>query len=192
MTKLPLSSIPRWTPSNSKWVPACIDTFCPHCGRLTNITVSDHLFDFSRNTVSATGRCPACSKESYFWAFGPSPAAGAPPKPCEAIYIYPNPRLKREPIVGSERLNPALARAYTSCLEAYNAGLWTPCAASCRRALESLVVSMLGDDAEKAPLYQQLKQLPEKVDLAKPLMLLVENLRKGGNISHPSIWMTTG
>lgn len=34
-----------------------------------------------------------------------------------------------------------------------------------------------------ATLYQQLKKLPDKVDLDAPLLLIVENLRKGGNIA---------
>jgi hypothetical protein len=42
---------------------------------------------------------------------------------------------------------------------------------------------MLGEEASKAPLYQQLKSLPDKVNLAEPLVLLAENLRKGGNIA---------
>jgi tRNA A37 threonylcarbamoyladenosine biosynthesis protein TsaE len=44
-------------------------------------------------------------------------------------------------------------------------------------------MGLLGDEAGKAPLYQQLKQLPSKVNLTEPLLLLVDNLRKGGNIA---------
>jgi len=80
-------------------------------------------------------------------------------------------------------MNPALARSYQSALAAYNVGLWTACASSCRRTLEGLVKSLLGEEHSKEPLFQQMKSLPEKVNLAEPLIILADNLRKGGNIA---------
>jgi hypothetical protein len=49
--------------------------------------------------------------------------------------------------------------------------------------LEGLVKTLLGEEHSKEPLFQQLKSLPEKVALAEPLILLAENLRKGGNVA---------
>lgn len=183
MHKLPLSSVPQWCNVYGKWAPTSVDTLCPHCSRMVNLPLDGWNDDGARKTLSATGRCPACSKTSDFWIIMPGDARDSSQRGCEALCIYPAPRMKREPIVGLDKLNPALARAYISCLEAYNAGLWTPCAASCRRALEGLVLGLLGDEAGKAPLYQQLKQLPSKVNLADPVLLLIDNLRKGGNIA---------
>jgi len=42
---------------------------------------------------------------------------------------------------------------------------------------------LLGENHSKEPLFQQLKALPEKVNLSEPLILLAENLRKGGNVA---------
>ena len=99
------------------------------------------------------------------------------------LLIYPTPRIIREPIVAADKMNPALARSYQSALAAYNVGLWTACASSCRRTLEGLVKSLLGEEHSKEPLFQQMKSLPEKVNLAEPLIILADNLRKGGNIA---------
>ena len=43
--------------------------------------------------------------------------------------------------------------------------------------------TLLGQEHSTEPLFQQLKSLPEKVNLGEPLILLAENLRKGGNIA---------
>ena len=137
-----------------------------------------------RKTVGATGRCPACAKNSDFWILHPGDGRDSAKRGCELLLIYPRPRVTREPIVPPDKIgNASLARAYQSTLAAYNAGLWVACAASCRRTLKGLVVSLIGEEATKAPFFQQLKSLPEKVDLAEPLVHLAENLRKGGNIA---------
>jgi len=80
-------------------------------------------------------------------------------------------------------MNAALARSYQSALSAYNAGLWPACAQSVRRTLEGLVHSLIKEDQNSGALFQRLKALPEKVDLAEPLLKLADTLRKGGNIA---------
>jgi hypothetical protein len=184
MHQLPLSTVATWQNWNNLWMPASIDTLCPSCGRMVNFTLTDQLHDRSRNTIGATARCPGCGKSASFWILEPGDGRDSSKRGCAGICIYPDPRPVREPIVAAEKINnPALARAYQSALAAYNAGLWTACASSCRRTLEGLVKSLLPDGNSKEPLFEQLKSLPRKVDLAEPLMLLAENLRKGGNVA---------
>lgn len=184
MHSLPLSTVTNWESSrNNMWLPESVDTLCPFCGRLVNLPLENHQVDATRKTVSASARCPGCGKISGIWVIQPGDGKDSSKRGCAELCIHPNPRVVREPIVAGDKMNPALARAYQSALAAYNAGLWTACASSCRRTLEGLVHSMLGEEASKAPLYQQLKSLPDKVNLAEPLVLLAENLRKGGNIA---------
>ena len=41
---------------------------------------------------------------------------------------------------------------------------------------------MLPEDDRKGSLFEQLKKLPEKVNLSEPLIILADTLRKGGNL----------
>lgn len=183
MHQLSLSTVPNWVPWNGKWVPGSVDTLCPSCGRMVTLTVSGHLQDAARNAVSASARCPACSATAHFWIIEPGDAKDSAQRGCRALCVYPRPRVMREAIIAGDKLTPALYRAYQSAIGAYNAGLWDACAVSCRRTLEGLIHSLLGEEGSKEPLFQQLRSLPEKVDLAKPFISLADNLRKGGNVA---------
>ena len=183
MYQLSLSTVPAWQNWQNMWVPQSIDTLCPACGRMVNLPLEKHQHDPQRNTVSASARCPGCSKVAHFWIVAPGDGRDSSKRGCAQICIYPQPRIIREPIVAGDKINASLARAYQSALAAYNAGLWTACASSCRRTLEGLVKTLLGNEHSQEPLFQQLRSLPDKVNLAEPLVLLAENLRRGGNIA---------
>jgi len=183
MYKLSLSTVSNWQSWNNMWVPVSVDTLCPLCGRLANFPLEKHQHDQQRNSVSASARCPGCGKNAHFWVIEPGDGRDSSKRGCACLLIYPTPRIIREPIVAADKMNPALARSYQSALAAYNVGLWTACASSCRRTLEGLVKSLLGEEHSKEPLFQQMKSLPEKVNLAEPLIILADNLRKGGNIA---------
>jgi len=182
MYELSLSTVPSWQNWNNMWVPVCVDTSCPHCGRIVTLPLETLMHDPNRNSVSASSRCPGCRKKCHLWLVEPGDGRDTSKRGSGHLAIYPQPRALRQPIVAADRINPALARAYQSCLEAYNAGLWAACATSCRRTLEGLVKILLGQEHSRDSLVEQLRALPEKVNLAEPLMTLADNLRKGGNI----------
>lgn len=183
MHALPLSSVPLWKDWNGRWVPSSIDTVCPHCARVANLPLERFNFDGLTNSVSAAGKCPACGKVADLWIVRPGNTSDLSKKGCEELYIYPAPQSKREAIMPLDKLSPALARAYVSCLDSFNSGLWTTCAVSCRRALEGLAYAVAGEEAEKEELYFQLRKLPARVDLAEPLLRLVAHLKKGENMA---------
>src|SRR5258708_1349642 len=150
MHQLALSAVPNWANWANMWIPVSVDTICPHCGRMVNLPLTAHSHDVPRNTVSATALCPACSKTSDFWILRPGDGRDSSKRGCEMLSIYPRPRAIREPIVSPDKIgNLSLSRAYQSTLAAYNVGLWTACAASCRRTLEGLVFSLLGEESRK-------------------------------------------
>ncbi len=133
----------------------------------------------NHNTIVAKAFCPSCHEIARFWIIDPDSGK----RNCVCIGIYPKPRHVRELIVNPERIgNPALARTYQSTIKAYNAGIWDACSTSCRKTLEGLVHHLLPDDARKGKLFDQLKKLPEVVNLSDTLMRLADTLRKGGNI----------
>lgn len=183
MFTLPLSAVPQWRPVSNLWCPQSVDTLCPHCGRLVNLTLEKHQHDQQRNTLSASATCPACHEVSRFWIVDPGDGADSARRGCALLCIFPKPRTIRKPVVSPDSLaHPALARVYQSAFNAYNAGLWDSCATSCRKTLEGLVQTLLPEEDRKPRLFDNLKQLPEKVDLAAPLIILADTLRKGGNL----------
>ena len=183
MHTLPLSTVPQWKPVSNKWCPQSIDTLCPHCGRLTNLTLGQHQYDQVRNTLSASVRCPACHEVSHFWVVNPGDGRDSGQRGCELLCVFPKPRTTRKPVVAPDKLaHSALARVYQSAFNAYNAGLWDSCATSCRKTLEGLTQTLLPEAEQKGRLFDDLKQLPKKVDLTEPLIVLVNTLRKGGNL----------
>lgn len=183
MHTLSLSSVPKWVSVQNKWCPQSVDTLCPHCGRLTNLPLQRHLYDQNRNTISADAKCPACHEVSRFWVIDPGDAKDSSQRGCEYLGIHPTPRTTRKPIVTPDKLeHPALARVYQSAFNAYNAGLWDACATACRKTLEGLVHTLLPEEDRKGSLFEQLKTLPEKINLAEPLIVLADTLRKGGNL----------
>jgi hypothetical protein len=183
MHSLSLSSVAQWTNVSNKWCPQSIDTLCPHCGRMVTLTFQQHQYDSNRNTIAAVAKCPACHEDSRFWVIDPGDGKDTSQRGCEFLGIFPKPRITKKPIVSPEKLDSrALARVYQSSFDAYNAGLWDACATSCRKTLEGLVQTLLPNEDRNGRLFDQLKKLPEKVDLAEPLVVLAGSLRKGGNL----------
>lgn len=183
MHSLSLSSVAQWKNVNNRWCPESIDTLCPHCSRTVTLTLQRHQWDEHRTTMTADAVCPGCHKTSRFWVVDPGDGRDSAQRGCAYLGIYPRPRINRKPIVEPDKLNsPALARVYQSAFNAYNAGLWDACSTSCRKTLEGLVINLLPDEDRKGRLFDQLKLLPQKVNLAEPLVVLADTLRKGGNL----------
>lgn len=183
MHSLPLSTVPKWKNVANKWCPVSVDTLCPHCGRMVNLPLARHNHDGVRNTIAADAVCPGCGKRARFWVIDPGDAQDSSKRGCKYLGVFPAPRLERAPIVDADLIaEPALARVYQSACDAYNAGIWDACATSCRKTLEGLVHTLLPEENRKGSLFDQLKMLPQKVDLSKPLTVLANTLRKGGNI----------
>ena len=183
MYSLALSSVAQWTSIANKWCPKCIDTLCPHCNRTVTLTLDALQYDQHRDTIAANAKCPACQEISHFWIVGPGNSRDTSQRGCEFIGIYPKPRSEKKPIVEPDNLEPhALGRVYQSAFNAYNASLWDACATSCRKTLEGLVHTLLPEEERNGSLFEQLKKLPEKVDLSEPLVVLADTLRKGGNL----------
>src|SRR5437879_3964139 len=117
MHQLALSTVASWTSWSNMWIPVSVDTICPHCGRMVNMALAAQLHDPNRNTISATARCPGCTKTSDFWIVHPGDGRDSSKRGCEMLSIFPRPRPLREPIVSLDKIgHPSLARAYQSTL----------------------------------------------------------------------------
>jgi len=162
-------------------LPASVDWNCPHCGRIVNFkmnwSVSQNQFPLFCHSV-----CSGCRKESTFIYVG-FRESNKSPKEGE-LFIHPEPKT-RKPLPGisdSEHFNSGLKEAYDSAINVFNIREWTATAVLCRRLLEGISLQILPADKKNLPLAKQLQELPNHINLQKPLMTLADALRKGGNI----------
>ncbi len=181
MLTLSLAAVPNWSKDPyKKWSPASVDTPCPFCARTVNFSLGSFSYDPPRNTVSASARCPACSKTARFWIVDPGDGNDTSQRGCQGLFIYPAPRATRVSVVPSGELGvKPVERAYLAAINAYNAGLWDACATSCRKTLEGIVQTQLPES--KPPLFNQLQELFATGNLSQPLAHLTDSLRKAGN-----------
>lgn len=78
-------------------------------------------------------------------------------------------------------LSDGVKAAYEGAVLAYNAGLWGPAAVEARRTLEGIAKTLHPNPGSKV-LATLLKQLPDHVDLAKPIVDVADLPRAGGNL----------
>jgi len=158
-----------------------VDYNCPHCGRNVNFAIgwsipSSHL------SLTAKSRCSGCGEESKFvyidYDLTDKVEFGK-------LYIHPDSK-RRNSIIDftqtKSTLNQGLQKAYESALNVYNVGEWTATSVLCRRLLEGITQDLLPDDNKKHNLNKRLTELPNHLDLQKPILTLADALRKGGNL----------
>lgn len=182
MHMVSLQDVRGWVAFNNRWAPNSLALYCPFCSGLATFTLTGHSLDQHRNTISATGICPACGKRISLWALGPEPSSNNNKRTCIGIWIYPPPANDTKLMDGVDKLPQKIRREYTSARNVFGCGEWNATALCCRRALEAVVQNLLPASQRKGPLIKQLELLSSKFDLAKPLRSLADTLRKGGNL----------
>ncbi|NOU19240.1 MAG: DUF4145 domain-containing protein [Bacteroidales bacterium] len=163
-------------------LPDSVDWYCPHCGRRVNFKMNWTLINNPQSVLFCNSACSGCRKLATFIYIG-FKENNNDPKEGE-LFIHPEPRT-RSPLDGifdSVKFNGGLKEAYESSINVYNVGEWTATAVLCRRLLEGITMQILPDEKKKLPLGKQLQELPNHIDLQKPLLTLADALRKGGNI----------
>ncbi len=167
-------------------VPQSVSTVCPFCDTLALFTLYGFMNDQSRRTVSAEAVCPGCSNKIWFWTISPPPnsyPSGQKIKHSpDAFFIYPKPKSPKQPIEGIEKLPEQLAKAYNSAVKVYNSKVWEATATCCRRTLEGLMKISLPSDKQNLTLQRAINELPNHIDLKKPLTDLSHAIREGGNL----------
>lgn len=179
--KVPCNLIARQSSISGFLLASAVDSICPYCKKLVSFTLQDwsganQLLMFSKS------RCPRCAEYPLFITVNfqrteSSDLAGE-------TYIYPDPKV-RMPVSGldnQEKFTPQLQRAYQAALNVYNASEWVATAVLLRRLLEGITLTLLPDQTTKQGLYQQLKEIPNHVNLQEPILTLADTIRKGGNL----------
>lgn len=182
MYMLSLECVRGWAAVNNRWAPISLSIYCPFCTALATFTLATHSFDQHRNTISATGTCPACSERVRAWVLDPATSQNNNDRTCAGLWIYPQPANNTRLMDGAERLPEEIRREYTSARNVFGCGEWNATALCCRRALEAIAQNLLPANQRKGSLSKQLEHLSSTPDLAKPLKSLADTLRKGGNL----------
>lgn len=167
-----------------RWNLPILGTTCPHCGQGAWFEFDPPL---SRTDVHEEPRARTCPCGGAIWfyviAAPQRDSAGwlfiDPPAPTSAEHRY-------EVSEALAELAPALGEAYEEAVGALLAGFSSAAVTEARRTLDGLVKLLLQHAGEELPdqpvLTHLLRQLPEKVDLSRPLQESALAIRDGGNL----------
>lgn len=156
-----------------------VDYNCPYCGRQVNFSLAWSIPANAPACLYTTSRCSGCGKSPLFVYVNYL----VPRNEFGSLYIHPSPQ-KRKSILNIKthsNFNDGLKIAYESVLTVYNVGEWIGTATLVRRLLEGITEDLIPDVKNKT-LAKRLEELPNHVDLKKPIMTLADALRKGGNL----------
>ena len=192
------ATVTEWVGFQAFWVPRSLDTVCPHCKRAVNLALERQDYDPARKTVGANARCSGCGQSVSIWIVEPGAANDTSKKGAQCIAIFPGTQASRAPIEGSDLIPEELRHAYNEAVQVYNAGVWAATLTLCRRTLEGIVLHLNNQGGGgKQNLAQMLRELPQQIDLGKPITSLANSVRLGGNIgahyteNHPSQLLAT-
>ena len=182
MYSLPINVVTNWVNQQNWWLPESVDFVCPYCSRQVNFGLPQWRYDQHQNSAIASANCSGCRKRVRFWAIDPVKYGETGGRECAELCMHPTAELDRQPMAGLDKVPGAVAKAYVSAINVYNAKEWNGTAVLTGRALEGLVKSLMPDGKKNQVLAQMLKDLPTEIDLSKTLTTLVDGLRKGRNL----------
>lgn len=153
---------------------AAVTELCPHCGERGTFTTENNLSHPTHNVVIGTGKCPSCSKSTFFWSINVTGRV--------EFFMHPSPSLHKKILDGSGVPDP-IARSYNSSVDALNSRNFVATAVLCRRTLEGLFKLLAGSGGKNLTLAQAITKVSENQDLSLPLKHLADAVRHGGNLA---------
>lgn len=185
MKLVPRTSISNWAESNGKKWPYAADVACPFCNRLATFALQSWQASDPTHVRSIRARCPGCGCLPTFIWVGYVLREGDAPEGFE-LYIHPDPKAARLPVAGLDSLpkaSEALVNAYLAAVASYNVSQPVAATVLAGRALEGLLRSLLPPELRAKSLAEQVRALPDHVDLRKPILTLADAIRKGRNLA---------
>ena len=182
MYQLTNAFIPQWTTDAPRRAPSRVDTICPHCGLSMVFDLSSWTWTEGMASGSSEARCSSCGNSVSFFA-STGGGGDAPNEP--VFFMHPSPDFVRQPLQDISRVkefDESLQRAYAASINVYNAREWTGTAVVCRRTLEDIAKALLPSDQRKLSLALQIEALPRRRDLARPMLLLSDALKRTGSL----------
>lgn len=159
------------------YMPKTINYQCPYCEETVSGIREKHTICSGSEDATVEIRCTSCNENSKIWI----PEFDSNKKP-KHLYMYQSKMKEKSIMQDIDSLPSRLKDAYLETIDVYKNGKWAATSVMCRRTLEGIVYYLYGADKEnKRALYQNLKELPQKVDLTDKLIQLADGIRKAGN-----------
>ncbi|ULH17438.1 DUF4145 domain-containing protein (plasmid) [Deinococcus sp. KNUC1210] len=179
MRSIPVSSITQWQSGRDPSSPLKINSTCGVCGRNYALDVSHGTFQ-SGNTWFALVQCPniACAVAIRLIGFDVKNGM------LTQLFVDPSFADKRPPVDGIENAPERVQKAYSDTIAALNGGIPSAVATLARRTLEGIVKLSYPNPEEikDKSLFKLIKDLPDAVELDKPIIELSHAMREGGNL----------
>ena len=160
--------------------PSAASTVCPHCGSSGVFTLRLQGPTMSECSIK-TGSCPKCSRTvSFVLAFerGPDEQTWQ----LTDAETFPRTKSKKSTITLPEGFPARLANAIRDTEKTFEAGMYSPCLTSGRRALEGIFKTLAYEaDADKS-LYKLIELVLASEEAGQPLKDLSHSIREAGNI----------
>ncbi len=172
MRKILPASILSYTQYGYLKVAKTLKSHCPKCSKTGNFTLKANYYQVKKTGLFAEGLCSECKKPSVFVIMlNDRPDQGVQ----EAeIYIY-DPMASKgrlDEIQGNKQIPKDLVRSYVSAINVSQAKDNSATAVMSKRVIESVLKNYLGEKTKEQSLSQQFEQLPQHVDLSKPIQSL--------------------
>jgi Domain of unknown function (DUF4145) len=171
-------SVASWGNCDGHKVPASVDVVCPHCRRLLTFTLAGYNGHHLAG-LPVGSRCPACGEGVRFFVFDAPPTDS--PDEFPKTFLFPSP--PHRPTLDTASIPETLRPAFESSRRVLLVGEWNAAAVMCRRTLEGITKEKLPKELRDKPLAEQLRLLPEHVDLGQPIKEIGDALKEGGNLA---------
>lgn len=159
-----------------------VDYNCPNCSRLVNFPLGWSIPQGQPLCLITKSRCSGCGEFSKFIFIDYESPKG---NEMGNLYIHPDPD-RRDSIFDFDQIKSKykdeLKLTYESTLNVFNSGEWNGTTVLARRLLEGITYDILPEDVKSTNLSKRLSEIPNHVDLQKPIVTLNEALRKSGNL----------
>lgn len=158
-----------------------VEMICPHC--LKEAVFEARTWQEHGSQLAASElTCARCEEDVLFVQL----LQGDGARKEAGLFCYPRPA-GREPMSGVDHLqalSAPLARSYESAIKLYNRAEWGATALTVRHLLGGLASRMLTEDKRELSLTRKLEELPQDVDLARPLQDIAQLLAPGGTFGR--------
>ncbi|UII58286.1 hypothetical protein LS684_21995 (plasmid) [Cytobacillus spongiae] len=153
-------------------VPKKVKSRCPNCSKVSEFILKANFYQVNKTGLFAESNCSECKKPAIFVIMLNDDSGSRGEE--AGLYIY-DPLATNGPldqIQGNKRIPQDLVRSFRSALNVSQSKDNSATAVMSKRVLESVLKNFNGDKTVGQSLAEQFDQLPDNVDLSKPIQAL--------------------
>jgi hypothetical protein len=164
-------------------IPKSIQCECPGCRKLNEFMLNANYQNRKNNLVTECS-CPACKNAAVFIIMTKDIAEDQDEHADTYIYDLQASKHPINQIENLPNIPKDLIRAYRSAINVHQSRENSATAVMSKRVIESILKHFLGEKSKGQPLSEQLKILPNQVELAKPINSLSNLLAPDSSLSR--------